>query len=363
MIQIDGCQGEGGGQILRTSLALSLVTGKPFHITRIRAGRGKPGLLPQHLTAVNAAAAIGQAKVDGGELGSLELTFTPQEVRPGEYRFSVGTAGSATLVLQTVLPPLLFASGPSRLTLSGGTHNTHAPPFDFLANAFAPLLARLASPADPVALLTPGGETAAKPLEVQLVRPGFYPAGGGEFTATITPPAGWRGLELLERGAAQTRIARAIVAHLPRDIAQRELRVVQRELAWPQQSLRTEEARGTPGPGNVLMLEMGYERVTELVTSFGTRGAPAEAVATDAVAQARRYLRSDAPVGPHLADQILLPMALGGGGTFRTAVLTPHAVTNIEIIRAFLDVAIETTQEAKGDWRVTVRRGGNSDLS
>jgi RNA 3'-terminal phosphate cyclase (ATP) len=193
MIQIDGCQGEGGGQILRTSLALSLVTRKPFHITRIRAGRGKPGLLPQHLTAVNAAAAIGQAKVDGGELGSLELTFTPQEVRPGEYRFSVGTAGSATLVLQTVLPPLLFASGPSRLTLSGGTHNTHAPPFDFLANAFAPLLARLASPADPAALSTPGGETAAKPLEVQLVRPGFYPAGGGEFTATITPPggAGW----------------------------------------------------------------------------------------------------------------------------------------------------------------------------
>jgi RNA 3'-terminal phosphate cyclase (ATP) len=111
------------------------------------------------------------------------------------------------------------------------------------------------------------------------------------------------------------------------------------------------------------MIEMGYERVTELVTSFGTRGAPAEAVATDAVAQARRYLRSDAPVGPHLADQILLPMALGGGGTFRTVALTPHAATNIEIIRAFLDVAIETTQEAKGDWRVTVRRGGNSDLS
>jgi RNA 3'-terminal phosphate cyclase (ATP) len=357
MIEIDGSQGEGGGQILRTSLALSLVTGKPFHITRIRAGRGKPGLLRQHLTAVEAAAAVGQAKLTGGSLGSLELTFEPGQLKPGEYSFAIGTAGSATLVLQTVLLPLLFAAGPSRLTLRGGTHNTHAPPFDFLAKAFAPRLNRLAAPADAAQSSAAGGDPPAPALEVQLVRPGFYPAGGGEFTAVITPPAKWRGLELLERGAQQNRCARAVIAHLARDIAQRELRVIQRELGWPQPSLQVEEVRGTPGPGNVLILEMTCEHVTEVVTAFGTRGAPAEAVATDAVAQARRYLRSNAPVGEHLADQILLPMALGGGGSFRTVGLTPHATTNIEVLRAFLDVAIETQREESGDWRVTISTG------
>jgi RNA 3'-terminal phosphate cyclase (ATP) len=282
------------------------------------------------------------------------LTFEPGQLKPGEYSFAIGTAGSATLVLQTVLLPLLFASGPSRLTVRGGTHNTHAPPFDFLAKAFAPLLNRLAAPADIAQSTSAGGDPPAKALDAQLIRPGFYPAGGGEFTAAITPPARWHGLELMERGAPQGRCARAVIAHLARDIAQRELRVIQRELSWPPPSLQVEEARGTPGPGNVLILEMAYEHVTEVVTAFGTRGTPAEAVATDAVTQARRYLRSTAPVGTYLADQLLLPLAFGGGGTFRTIGLTPHATTNIDVIRAFLDVTIETQREDSGDWRITI---------
>src|SRR5437867_958993 len=164
MLLIDGSQGEGGGQILRTALGLSLVTGTPIRIEKIRAGRAKPGLLRQHLTAVNAATAIGAVDVEGATLGSQELTFRPGTVKPGEYRFAVGTAGSTGLVLQTVLPPLLTAPGPSTLTLEGGTHNPTAPPFDFLARAFLPLISRM-------------GPSATARLE----RPGFYPAGGGQM--------------------------------------------------------------------------------------------------------------------------------------------------------------------------------------
>ncbi len=190
MITIDGSQGEGGGQVLRTSLGLSLVTGKAFRIEKIRAGREKPGLLRQHLTAVRAAAQVGGAKVSGDEIGSRTLAFEPEQVRGGEYEFAVGTAGSATLVLQTVLPALIVAGGPSRLTLKGGTHNPWSPPFDFLQKAFLPLLERM------------GAKVTA-----ELIRPGFYPAGGGEFTVEIQPVPGGRlqPLDLLERGETVSR--------------------------------------------------------------------------------------------------------------------------------------------------------------
>ena len=338
MLTIDGSQGEGGGQILRSALALSLVTGRPFQMTRIRGGRQKPGLLRQHLTAVRAAAQIGQAEVRGAELHSTELMFEPGDVRPGEYNFAVGTAGSATLVLQTVLPPLLQADGPSRLTIEGGTHNMHAPPFDFLAQTFAPIINRL-----------------GPRLEVLLQRPGFYPAGGGEIAATITPTRQWRPLELLERGALCRKGARALVARLPRAIAERELHVIETQLVWPRKNLLVEEVQNSRGPGNVVMITVEHEHVTEVLTAFGARGIRAESVAQDAVDQARRYLESDAPVGGHLADQLLLPLALGGGGAFRTFTVTPHATTNIDVIRMFLDVVIETQREDGGGWLVTVR--------
>src|SRR5712675_2047994 len=164
MITIDGSEGEGGGQILRTSLALSLVTGQPFRMERIRAKRQKPGLLRQHLTAVEAAKTVGRAEATGGALNSQTLEFNPGPVTPGNYRFAVGTAGSATLVFQTVLPALLTASGHSTLTLEGGTHNPLAPPFDFLARSFTPLIHGM-------------GPT----VELELRTPGFFPAGGGCF--------------------------------------------------------------------------------------------------------------------------------------------------------------------------------------
>src|SRR5688572_7099138 len=164
MIRIDGSVGEGGGQILRTALSLSLATGTPFQIENIRAGRKNAGLLRQHLTAVLAAAEIGSAETAGASLGSTALTFTPKSVRGGEFRFAVGTAGSATLVFQTILPALLLAGTPSRVEIEGGTHNMAAPPFDFLKRTFLPVLRRMGAN-----------------ISLELKRYGFYPAGGGRL--------------------------------------------------------------------------------------------------------------------------------------------------------------------------------------
>jgi RNA 3'-terminal phosphate cyclase (ATP) len=258
MIAIDGSLGEGGGQILRTSLALSLVTGKAFRMERIRAGRDKPGLQRQHLTAVRAAAEVGHAEVEGAELGSGELNFAPRGVAPGDYRFDVGTAGSVTLVLQTVLPALLVASAPSQLRLEGGTHNIFAPPFDFLAKAFLPLVGRM-----------------GPRVEAVLEQHGFYPRGGGAVSVAIHPQPKLRPIKLLERGRVIRRLARAIVSRLPRHIAEREVETARRGLSWPADAVAVEEVE-SPGPGNVLLVEVDSEHVTEVFSGFGRLGVPAE---------------------------------------------------------------------------------------
>jgi len=329
VLTIDGSRGEGGGQILRTALALSLVSGTPFRIERIRAGRARPGLLRQHLTAVHAAVAVGGAEVEGAALGSPALEFRPRAVRAGAYRFAVGTAGSTGLVLQTVLPALLTAGVPSTLTLEGGTHNPAAPPFDFLARAFLPLIARMGPRVDAV-----------------LDRPGFHPAGGGQCTFKITPSGRLAPLTLLERGAIVRRRARALVARLPRQIAERELTVVRNRLGWGEEELEVVAVNGEArGPGNVLLLEIESEHVTELFSGFGQLGVRAEAVAEQAVQEARRYLAAGVPVCPHLADQLLLPLALAGGGAFRTLALSSHSRTNLDVIGAFSPVRISVTGE------------------
>ena len=247
------------------------------------------------------------------------------------------SAGSATLVLQTVLPALLQADGPSTVALGGGTHNPFAPPFPFLERAFLPLLQR-----------------AGAGVEVTLERPGFYPAGGGRFTAEIRPAGALRPFELLERGEPVSRRARALVAELPRSIGERELQVVTRELGWAAGDCAVEEVRGSAGPGNLLSLELEYEHVTEVCTGFGQRGRPASAVGEEAVAAAQRYLARGAPVGEHLADQLLVPLALAGGGAFATGPPTRHTRTNAEVIERFLPVRIEFREDG-GVWRVTVR--------
>ena len=335
-VKMDGSLGEGGGQVLRSSLSLSMITGRPFQMRNVRARRQKPGLRLQHLTAVQAAATICQASCTGDSVGSGEVCFTPGEVRPGSYRFSVGSAGSACLVLQTVLPALLTAGGPSTVTIEGGTHNPMAPPFDYIAEAFVPLLERMGAR-----------------VELRLQQYGFYPAGGGRLTVSVVPCPRLEPLELLQRGAPGARGARAIVANLPAHIARRELKVVQQKLGWSDRELTVQQVKG-PGPGNVLVVSLAFEQVTELFCGFGKRGVPAEAVAARVMAEVRRYQQATAPVGRHLADQLLLPLALAGRGVFRTMPLTQHTRTNMEVIRQFIDVRMQSRELEDGSVEVQI---------
>jgi RNA 3'-terminal phosphate cyclase (ATP) len=338
MLTIDGSRGEGGGQIFRTSLALSLVSGRPFRIERIRAGRAKPGLMRQHLTALQAAATVGEADVEGAAIGAQEVVFRPKHVRAGTYHFAVGTAGSAGLVLQTILLPLVMARASSSLTLEGGTHNPHAPPFDFLAGAFLPLLRRMGAG-----------------VEATLERAGFYPAGGGRMRVELVAAPGLAPLQLAGRGEPRRRRARALVSRLARQIGDRELAVVRARLGWSDDELEVVVlGEGMAGPGNVLLLEIETTHVTEVFTGFGEVGVRAEAVAEHAVQEARRYLAADVPVGPYLADQLLLPLALAGGGTFRTVPLTRHASTNVEVIHQFLGTSIDVTRASDTAVDVTI---------
>lgn len=334
-VLLDGAQGEGGGQILRSALTLSMITGLPFRIERIRAGRSKPGLLRQHLTAVNAAAAICGARVSGNAAGSQALEFVPDQIRGGEYRFDIGTAGSCTLVLQTVLPALWFADGDSSLTVSGGTHNSAAPPADFLLRSWLPAVRRM------------GVET-----DIELLRHGFYPAGGGLVQATVRPIAALRPLHLLQSGALSAVRATAVVAALPGSIARRELAVVQQHFPQAEVELRCLESR--EGPGNVVMVETVHEQHSELFTAFGERGLPAEQVAERAAMAAQQYLASSACIGEHLADQLALPLALAGGGSFTTTCVSSHLASNIEVISKFLPVEFEVNGAA-GNVQVCVR--------
>ena len=332
MITIDGSIGEGGGQILRTALSLSLTTGKSFRMIRIRAGRKKPGLLRQHLTAVEAASKIGSAEVSGAGIGSSELTFIPGKIKSGHYQFSIGTAGSTTLVLQTLLPALITAPSPSSLILEGGTHNPFAPPFDFLEKCYLPVLNQM-----------------GPSIKVRLERHGFYPAGGGRFTVEINPAPQLKPISLLDRGEIRLKTARVLLSALPETIARRELEVLKSKCSWREEDFRVEHISGSVGPGNIILIEIICDYITEVFTGFGERGMPAEAVANEAIASMRRYLAAGVPVGEYLADQLLLPMALAQSHdfAFKTMPLTYHSLTNIQIIEQFVTGKFQVEKTAE----------------
>jgi RNA 3'-terminal phosphate cyclase (ATP) len=338
VIVIDGSMGEGGGQVLRTSLALSLFTGAPLRISRIRAGRPKPGLMRQHLAAVRAAAAVSGAEVLGAELGSTELELRPGPLAAGDYRFAVGSAGSTTLVLQTILLPLLLGtSAPTTLRFEGGTHNPMAPPFDYLARCFLPLLARMGAR-----------------VELALERHGFYPAGGGVWTATVYPAPRLARLELLERGVVRRRTASALCAQISGAIGVRQVRALSTALGWESQDCLPLMISGTSGPGNALIATVESEHVTEQFTGFGERGLSSERVAGRVVEEVRRYLSAEVPVGEHLADQLLLPMALGEGGSFRTLAPSGHSRTQLELLGRVLGTRASALEERGDVWRIDV---------
>ncbi len=293
--------------------------------------------MQQHLTAARAAAEVCGAEVEGIALGSRRLVFCPGPVRSGDYSFRVGTAGSATLVLQTVLPALLLAEGESNLVLEGGTHNSMAPPVDFLEKAYLPLVNRL-----------------GPKVELRLIRPGFYPAGGGELLVRIQPARTLGRLGLLDRGLIRARRVRAMVAHLPPHIAERECRTIVQARGWGDASQEISDVRNCRGPGNVVMIELEAEHITEVFTGFGQLGVRAEDVALQALREAEEYLTSGVPVGPHLTDQLMLPLGIGawfgtGGGTFRTMELSRHATTQVEILRRFLEIDIRVEHEGNGN--------------
>ena len=334
-IDLDGSQGEGGGQILRSALTLSMCTGYPVSLRNIRAKRKKPGLMQQHLAAVQAAAAISGAHVEGAALGSTQLNFSPGILQGGEHRFLIGTAGSCTLVLQTILPALLRTRQDSRILLCGGTHNPMSPPFHFLQRAFVPLLARMGAK-----------------MELTLNRYGFYPAGGGEVVMSITAGHSLMPLHLESRGRLIKAYAESFLAGLPAHIAERELAVVKHRMGWTDAQLLMCGIDRNQGPGNALLLTLEYEQVTEVFTGFGQNGISAESVAHGAVTQARRYMTSEGVVCSYLADQLLLPLALAGGGSFIATDWSLHASTNADIIRRFLDIDIQTEKTASEAVRV-----------
>ena len=345
MIEIDGSQGEGGGQILRTALALSLVTQQPFTLTHIRAKRPKPGLMRQHLACVQAAVAVGGGDAackaiaqDGTPvgLGTGHLTFYPGPVQGGSFEFAVGSAGSCMLVLQTVLWPLVMAKQASALTLKGGTHNPMAPSFTFLQH-MAPFFA---------------GKGAAL-FEMELHRHGFYPAGGGEVRVRVQPPAqGLATIELMERGNAVAAWAECLHAGIPKNVSECELGVLQRALGWQDDQLRDRGLRGNEGPGNVLQVVLQFEHVTEVLTAFGDKAISAEQVARKVLVETRKYLTHGAPVGEHLADQLMIPLALaavqGKPGRYWATTESEHARTNARIIERFLPVKFQVTPHDGG---------------
>jgi RNA 3'-terminal phosphate cyclase (ATP) len=341
-IDIDGSFGEGGGQILRTSLALALVTGRAFHLRNVRARRSRPGLRPQHLMSVRAAAQVGQAQVRGASEGSTDLVFEPGPVTPGKYTFAIGTAGATGLVLHTLYLPLAFhAAGPSEVTVTGGTHVTTSPCFDFLDTTWRPYV-----------------EQAGLRVGLKLARPGFYPRGGGVVTAHVQACPHLRGLRLAKPGKVTEVSGFSVVAALPEDIARRQARRATHRLkqAGLKVNLRRETWDG--GPGTVLAIIVPTAPVPTLFFGLGARGKPAERVADEAVDQVLAFLRTGpAGIDPHSADQLVLPLALAEGPSeYPVAEVTPHLTTNIAVIRRFVERDIVCEGEEGGPG--VVRIGG-----
>lgn len=351
MIVINGSYGEGGGQVLRTSLTLSALLGKPLRIENIRAKRPKPGLQAQHLTGVRATAQICDAELEGADLGSQTLTFRPRSSpRAGRYFFDVaearkgGSAGATSLVFQTLLLPLAFASGQSRLTIRGGTHTAWSPLFHYLKHVYLPTLARVGLEA-----------------RVEIEKWGWYPIGGGEMTAFIKGREGSHpsALSLIERGELKRLWGVSATSNLPPHIAQRQKKRAEGYLRKRGFDPRIEIVDApSPGQGTVVFLVAEYEHAVAGFSSLGKRGKPAEKVAEEACREFLTYHRSGACLDKHLADQLILPLALArGSSAFTTCEITMHLLTNVWVVEQFLDVRFEVEGEEGGKGRVQVVGG------
>jgi RNA 3'-terminal phosphate cyclase (ATP) len=336
LVEIDGRDGEGGGQIVRTAAALSAVSGRPARLIRIRAGRPRPGLQAQHLTALKAVATLCRADTEGLRLGSPRARITPGALAGGRYVFAVPTAGSALLVAQAILPALLEAPEPTEVVIEGGTHVSRSPSFDHTEGALLPALRAMGAQVD-----------------MRLERRGFFPKGGGRVVLEAHP---WRERRPLARTApvrAWTRAARLHVSGLPEHVEKRARGRLEkrgyRRIPTP------EGCTPAAGPGFAATLHLsGAEGEEDVVTGLGARGTPAEVVVDRAAGAVEAFAATGAPVGEHLADQLLVFLALGGGGRFRTVAPTPHFETQARTIRRFLDVEVRWAADADGTYLVEV---------
>jgi RNA 3'-terminal phosphate cyclase (ATP) len=338
LVAIDGSGSEGGGQVLRTALALSVATGRGFELTRIRAQRLRPGLQPQQLAAVRAAAMACNAEVHGGFDGSPDLRFLPHDVAAGEFSFDIGGAGAATLVLQTVVPILALAGTPSRVSVLGGTHVPRSPSFDFLARHWA-------------AVVEPLGIVA----RMTLVRAGFVPRGEGRIDCEVCPWPRPAKLDLVRRGALVAVRGVAGASHLRGDVAQRASAAA-RELLWEARRLETEwdvVAGNASSPGSYLQVEGIFEQGRAAFAVLGERGQPPELMGERAARRLLAFVDEDsAVVDPWLADQLAVPLALArGGGRLLTSEVSSHLERVAAVLRAF-----GVPAETRG------RRGGPGEL-
>lgn len=342
MLEIDGSMGEGGGQILRSALALSLLTGKAFHLRKIRANRKpKAGLRPQHLASVRAAASIGSAKIAGASVDSSDLTFEPGPIVPGDYRFAIGTAGATALVLHTIYLPLAWqASGPSRVILEGGTHVSTSPCFHFLDTTWRAYMERL-----------------GLRIRLEMTRPGFYPRGGGEVIVYIQPCTELHGLNL-RQGIDVTRATGfSAGAGVPEHVAKRQARRATERLKRKGIDAEIELQTWEGGPGSVLGIVIDTAPMPAFFFGLGARGKPAETVADEAAEQAIAFAGARAPVDAHSADQLLLPLCFSNDASeFHVQAITRHLTTNIAVIGMFVERTIVCQGEEGSRGTVTIER-------
>ena len=330
ILRIDGAYGEGGGQILRTSLALSCVLGRPFDIVNIRKARKKPGLQPQHLMAVKAAAAISSASCNGVELSSTEIQFRPAAVNGGDYSFDVsektGSAGSTSLIFQTILIPLLYARRPSSVSITGGTHVPLSPTFHYLRFVFLPILSKL-----------------GMNIDLEIEKWGWYPIGKGMIRARVSPVKEIKSIRMVERGALARVNGLSAISNLPRDIGVRQRNRAMNALQQRGISSDIERISAPSlGKGTLVFLRAEFGNVIAGFDALGAIGKPAEEVADEACQGLFNYLDSDGSLDPHLADQMIPYLALARGTSeFTTSRITRHLLTNIWVLQQFMDVDIQ----------------------
>jgi len=327
-VEIDGSFGEGGGQILRTSLALSSLLKRPLKIKNIRAKRKNPGLAAQHLTCINSLTEVCRAHTEGAHLRSTFLLFNPTTLpQPGSrFSFDIETAGSVSLLFHALYPVFLYSGG-GELTLTGGTHVEWSPPFEHIKWAFAPALGWF------------GGS-----VDVELLRAGFYPRGGGIIRAKISPLQELAPIQMLKRGKVETLLCRIVLAKLPEHIARRQEKTLREALSG--HNLRFVHLRPpAAGPGNSVSIQIVAQNCYALFSSLGRKGKPAEEVAREVTFAVERFLSTTATVDEHLADQLLLPAALARGKSrFLCPRVTQHLLTNAHVIKRFLDVDIRISE-------------------